>query len=98
MPDSTYEEAKRCPRCSQPGVDVSNRIGPRGVRIHTIICKNQRCKWYDTNYIIQVNADGTIPDPILERPKSYPELPARTDVEVDAMLDRLYNSTRPDRR
>ena len=93
MADSTYEEARRCPRCQQPGVEVGNRSGPHGSRLHTIQCRTPRCRWFNTDYVVQVNSDGSIPDPTLERPKHFPKLPNRSDEEVNAMLDRLYNDT-----
>jgi len=97
MTDSTYEEAKRCPRCKEPGVDIGSVRGPHGSRIHAIQCRTPRCKWFQTNYSVQVNSDGTIPEPSLDRPKNFPKLPERSAEDVDRMLDRLYNDTIPGR-
>lgn len=94
MPDTTYEEAKRCPKCKEPGIDVGGNLrGPHGSTMHTIQCRNVRCSWYNTNYTVQVNADGSIPEPTLDRPKSFPELPKRSDEDISRMLDNMYNST-----
>lgn len=95
MSDTTYEEARRCPRCEQPGVELGSRAGPHGSRIHTIQCKTTRCKWFNTNYTVQVNSDGSIPNPTLERPKNFPKLPDRSEDEVNRMLERMYNDTLP---
>ena len=93
MADSTYESAKRCPKCEEPGADIGSVKGPHGSRLHTIQCKNKRCSWYETNYTVQVNADGTIPEPTLDRPKSFPALPKRSDEDVDRQMQQLYQQT-----
>jgi hypothetical protein len=63
--DTTFEEAKRCPRCTQPGEQINAHTEQRPRRglatIYTIICRNERCNRFDRTWIIQVNADGTIP-------------------------------------
>jgi len=91
--DTTYEEAKRCPKCEQPGVDIGSVRGPHGSRMHTIQCKNTRCTWYETNYSVQVNQDGSIPEPSLNRPKSYPALPQRNDADVERQMEAIYQQT-----
>lgn len=64
---TTYEEATRCPKCSQPGNVRIKRsapnIKPRGAMVHTVYCENQLCLWYNTCWMVQVNADGSIPPP-----------------------------------
>jgi hypothetical protein len=72
--DSTFEEARRCPRCGEPGeasgqhsISSRNRDGTRrqgitaGARLHQFFCRNSRCRWYNTPWEVQVNPDGTIP-------------------------------------
>lgn len=78
---TTYEEARRCPRCSELGehVEAEDRtlkVGPsRGSRMIKIYCRNERCKWYNTAWTVQRRPDGTIPDALLHRQKNFPELP-----------------------
>lgn len=62
---STFEEAKRCPRCNQPGEDRKQIPAPGipGAKVHTIYCVSQLCPWYDTPWLVQVNSDGSIPQP-----------------------------------
>ena len=79
MSDATYEEATRCPKCEQPGeVKIKQEAPkqarlPKGTMIHTVYCFNDRCKWYNTSWLVQVNADGTVPAPSDHRgePKVY---------------------------
>lgn len=66
---TTFEEAKMCPRCNLPGEDASQvpvepsgRIRP-GTVAHMIFCRNKDCKWFNTNWVVQVNPDGSIPPP-----------------------------------
>jgi phage FluMu protein Com len=88
--ETTYEEAKRCPKCREPGRDTGvTRRGPRGSVIHTIECANPRCKWFNTAYIIQTNPDGTIPPPTTDRDKSFRPLPPRSDAAVDEQMQRM---------
>ena len=73
MPDTTLEEAKRCPKCGMPGEEVS-RIPHKDSRNRPCIILNMRCAngnladptvsrctWFNTNWVIQLNEDGTIP-------------------------------------
>lgn len=92
MPDSTFEEARRCPKCEQPGAVVAEKVGPHGSKIHTIMCMNSRCTWNNTTYIVQVNPDGTVPPPSTDRFRNFPKIPDRTD-EVNANLMRLYEQS-----
>jgi hypothetical protein len=75
--DTTYEEAQRCPRCSQPGKFVKavpiNNVGvQRGTKVETYECVNERCEYGPSDHPvlgrqegqrwgIQVNPDGSIP-------------------------------------
>jgi len=92
MTSTSYEEAKRCPKCQNPGREVSSRRRRDGSELKTIACGNARCSWFDTTYVVQINADGTIPEPTLDRDKSFPALPDRTDA-VQAQMQRLYEQT-----
>ncbi|SRR5258706_13166138 len=93
MTDSTFDEARRCPKCETPGVPMGESPGPHRSKIHTFRCMNPRCKWYDTTYIIQVNQDGTIPDPSLTKIKNFPKLPPRSDAAMEAYYQSLLNQT-----
>jgi hypothetical protein len=61
---ATLEEAKRCPKCEQPGEEgqlVSREAnGSRNVQIW---CRNKRCKWFNTAWTITIRSDGSVPDP-----------------------------------
>jgi hypothetical protein len=91
--DTTFDQARRCPICDEPGKEKGTRPGPRGSTFHEIVCVNSRCRWFGSDpYIIQVRADGTIPEPTLDRQKSFPKVADRTDA-VQANLERLYQQT-----
>lgn len=59
---TTVEDAKRCPRCDQPGDQTVTTAGPKGSKLYTFVCNNRLCRWYSTGWIVQVNADGSIPE------------------------------------
>lgn len=87
----TFEDAKRCPRCDNPGEDTRQMPGQDGSTVHIITCRNERCSWFDTNWMIQVKEDGTIPIRDSGGSKQFPAMPGmskeRADAEVNAILD-----------
>lgn len=96
MSETTLEEARRCPKCNEPGHDTGNTTNrlhgaTRGAIIHEYKCMNQRCKWYDTSYLVQTNPDGTIPPPTLVREKAFRQLPAREQEDIDRQMNNLLN-------
>lgn len=78
MPDTKFEQCKRCPKCQEPGELINKFRHERGWKrrgmstMHTFICRNERCRWFNDTWVVQVNDDGTIP----ERPKGEKEFPA----------------------
>ena len=91
MSETTYEEARRCAKCQQPG-ELTNRyavaqrspsgeqrkIAP-GTQMHVFTCMNERCRWHgQTCRIVQVNPDGSIPPPTMKRDKQFPAVPDLT--------------------
>ena len=73
MADSTYEQAKRCPECEAPGNTRKTEPLSGGKKLEHVYCENERCEWYNTCWIIQVNQDGTVPPPRdhTNAPKEY---------------------------
>lgn len=95
-----YEEAKRCPKCQQPGDKVSEHsAGPEfkpGTKAHIIMCRNELCRWYDTTWVVQVRPDGTVPDPqILNRQKNYPDMPVDQEVLDEYLQSELDAQRHP---
>jgi hypothetical protein len=94
--ETTLEEARRCPKCKDPGV-FSHKLpaprGPgitRGAELHVFKCKNSRCRWFDgVCRIIQINPDGSIPEPSVKRNKDYPSIPDQT-AAVNELLARQF--------
>jgi hypothetical protein len=65
MAATTFEEAKECPKCGKPGQDIESKATTKkGVSVHIIECKTELCPWFETTWLIQVNADGSIPEPM----------------------------------
>jgi hypothetical protein len=97
MSDTTYEDAKRCPKCNEPGLKTSEKSAGRnaahGTRVHTFECRNNRCKWFNEFWVVQVNPDGTVPPPNTNRQKSFPALPPRSDEDVERSNKLLLQST-----
>lgn len=98
---TTFEEAKRCPKCKQPGREVDTQRGSYGSTMHVIHCANKRCQWYETPYIVQVNSDGSIPEPSNDRPHQFPKLVGQdnlTEADIERRIQSMYTQTRPDLR
>lgn len=105
--ETTLEEARRCPKCKQPGEFVSEAPAPRGegitrgATLKHYQCANSRCRWFgQICRIVQVNPDGTIPSPNQKRVKQYPERPDLVD-QVNKQLEdqiRMEMETDPSKR
>lgn len=87
---TTFEEAKQCPRCGKVGEDVktSTQHDRRGnlVTVHYIYCRNILCIWLDTAWVIQVNADGSIPEPSAFRGKQFPTISDESKTRIEEAL------------
>lgn len=70
---STFEDAKLCPRCNNPGEDRNQTPDQNGGKTHFIYCMTNTCEWYDTPWSVTVRRDGTVPDPadFYKKPKLY---------------------------
>ena len=81
MSDSitSMDEASRCPRCKNPGEETSRTKArsPRTRQMQTVItftCRSERCVWFNTSWIVQVDEDGNIPLRKGKGEKQYPLL------------------------
>lgn len=84
---ATWEEARRCPMCDLAGDETAQRRLPRGMgRLVTLMCRNARCKWFDTPWTVQVNPDGTIPIREAAGEKKFPALDAAFAERVASAL------------
>lgn len=94
---TSYEEALRCPRCDMRGDHVEKEDKPsrsiRGATILTVYCRNSRCRWHNTSWTIQKNADGTIPPPLLNREKRFPEVPGSGKKMIEALEEQVRLET-----
>lgn len=97
MVDTTFEEARRCPRCEQPGTEIGQKTGrvrgaTRGAVFHEIACMNERCRWHNTTWVVQTNPDGTVPQAQTERrEKFFHRLPERNQEDIDRQMNALLN-------
>lgn len=69
---SSWEDARKCPKCASNGEEVGERPGsqPRS-KIIILQCPKPQCPWYGTRFEVLINPDGTIPDALTHRPKAY---------------------------
>ncbi len=59
---TTLEEAKRCPICKEPGEHTGTSRGQDFDKstVNEFTCKNERCRWFETSWLVQVRPDGSI--------------------------------------
>jgi hypothetical protein len=109
MANGTWEEATACPKCGFTGehvakettqVSIRDASGNRihgvtpGARLHKIYCRNSRCSWLNTNWTVQVNPDGSIPDPNERRgPKKYQPLDPALEATMKSRFESLQEAT-----
>lgn len=101
MTDTTFEEAKRCPGCQEPGKEQGSRRPqgtPRGTKVHVFVCENVRCPREGETWLVQTNPDGSIPQPGQRGPKAF-ERPDESSTLMIAAREELalleYMSTHP---
>ena len=90
MSQTSWEEAKLCPKCERPGEDRKQTPGEGTSKIHHIFCVTKLCPWFGTPWFVQVNADGSIPpkqDPSTFQ-KQYPKLSAETETRITEGIER----------
>jgi len=84
---ATWEEARCCPKCSNAGrEDGRVPTAKRGVTAVKLTCENPLCRWFETPWFVQINPDGSIPDPdtFSKGPKQF--VIPRSDAEAEAMI------------
>jgi hypothetical protein len=58
---------------------------------------NQRCKWFNqVARIVQINPDGSIPEPPEKRDKQFPKVPDRSDAVNRQLEEQLARETEED--
>jgi hypothetical protein len=95
MAETLLEEAKRCPKCQQPGAENGSKpAAERHMgRLQMFKCLNNRCSRFEGIWVVQIRPDGTIPTPSENREKNFPviegmstkERTARARAQIDAL-------------
>jgi len=102
MANGTWVEASKCPRCGLTGDHVkaetrqlsAGRGVTRGAVLHKLYCRNSRCRWYNTSWEVQVNPDGTIPDPDApRRGKQFPKPDAALLAQMQSNFQAIHDAS-----
>lgn len=91
---TTMEEVSRCPACQQPGERTMGRhLSGTDRRSYSLVfwCRNSRCRWLNTSWIVQVRADGTFPPALKRRTKQFPALGSINTERLMQSLQDLYD-------
>jgi hypothetical protein len=108
MTETTFEEAKRCPKCDKPGEDRHQNVilgktfkGGKAPVVHQIFCTTELCPWFGTPWLVQVNGDGSIPPPQdhTRSPKEYAGdfgTPEEAKAIIDALRRQAVAETKSD--
>jgi hypothetical protein len=83
---ATWEEARCCPKCGNAGrEDGRLPTKKRDVKAVKLTCENPLCKWFDTPWFVQINADGSIPDAMSALgPKQF--IIPETEAQANALI------------
>lgn len=66
-------------------------------KTYSITCRNEICRWFNINWLVDVNPDGSVP---VARPhkKAYPKMPDITSQIQAAADSEIERATYNDRR
>ncbi len=88
MATTSYEKATRCPKCEFTGAIRKTKL--KDGELHTVTCMNERCEWYDTNWVVVILSDGSIAEREPQGPRTFPrEQGASYDQRRSRVLDML---------
>jgi hypothetical protein len=97
--ESELDRRKRCPKCQEPGEEEGTRPTQDFTKkAITMICRNRRCVWENTGWVISVMLDGSLPaedapEVLRAKPKAYPVLERGVSGDQrEAELRRYYES------
>lgn len=98
MATTTFEEAKRCPKCDQTGELLSTRgvadNEGRPAKLHILRCQNERCSWFDTDWVVQQLHDGTVPVREGMERKTFPQVPGMTQEKAAEQIKGINDDRR----
>lgn len=83
---ASLDDASRCPRCQNQGQETSKKKERKFTNV-VFTCKNPRCRWFETTWVVSVNSDGSITERT-EKPSDFPPLP-KSRTFADEYLERL---------
>lgn len=85
----SLEDAIKCPKCGEPGVEVSTQnLGRKGIA-HVYHCDNKLCLWYQTGYVVQEHPDGSIHENSNRSPSLYPALTPSQEAMARRVIEDL---------
>ena len=94
MATATWDQAIKCPKCDQPGRDTGHVSDASGAKLYSIMCENAACVWFETNWAIQVQSDGTIPirEHPERQPKVFPKMPGMTPERAAKQVEAIQDT------
>lgn len=78
MSDETFEDRTMCPKCQLPGEVTLATVHRDKAKTYSVTCRNERCRWFGINWLVDVNPDGSVP-PVRPHKKAYPKMPDITE-------------------
>lgn len=60
---ATFAEASKCPKCGFTG-EAGPKTPTRKPGVFAVVCTcyNNGCRWFQSGWVVQINADGSVPD------------------------------------
>lgn len=99
MAESELDRRKRCPKCGEPGLHKATEPTQDYTKKAVIMtCKNTRCEWVDTGWVITVMLDGSLPaedapEVLRAKPRAFPVLERGVDGDAREREIKDYYAT-----
>lgn len=94
----SFEDASRCPKCDNPGEQKSVQNTANNSKLHIFTCQNAACRWYQTDWVVQKLEDGTVPERVPDRQKTFPAIPGMTQEKAQRQLEDTIKDEERDRQ
>lgn len=85
LSEETFEDRTICPKCQKPGAIALVQTHRDRAKTYSVTCMTELCRWYQVNWLVDVNPDGSVP-PVRPHQKAYKPIPDMTE-RVQAAAD-----------
>jgi hypothetical protein len=87
------EDVNDCQKCHVTGTVIDSRAIPGGTLV-TLGCDNERCRWYKTHWIVELDGDGKVKvnKEAMAKTQRARNMQAKSDPQFEDMYNRVHQS------